>query len=311
MKTPKRDKTKRSPAPTAPKKSAAKKPTAKKAAAAGSRRAAAKAAAKKSAAKKKVAAGPRLTSTPKATAKKPAAKKKVAAGPRRAAAKATAKKPAAKKKVAAGPRRAAAKATAKKPAAKKKVAAGPRRAAAPKATPKRRPKTFAAAEAVRAYGFPDGAPELPETYGEDRLVLMVKDPEYLFAYWEITPGRLAESERAKKAGAEYREALRLNWDSTGLFDANYALLPVSFAARRWYLRAPYPGKAYRIELGWLGSQGHFISLLESNKSDAPESWAATRLRLKRSGLAPGSVLERTLEVARPLGSSFAPDSPQA
>ena len=29
---------------------------------------------------------------------------------------------------------------------------------------------------------------IPTSYGEDRIVLMVKDPWWLFAYWEIQPG---------------------------------------------------------------------------------------------------------------------------
>jgi hypothetical protein len=133
---------------------------------------------------------------------------------------------------------------------------------------------------------------------------MVKDPEYLFAYWEITPERLAEAARAKHPGTEYNEAMRLNWDARGLFEANYVLMPVTLTARRWYLRAPHSGLSYRLELGWLGSQGHFISLLDSNVSDAPESWTATRLRLKRAGLVSrGGVLEYNLKATRPMGAS--------
>jgi hypothetical protein len=169
----------------------------------------------------------------------------------------------------------------------------------------RRPKTFAARDLARGFGFSADTPDLPELYGEDRLVLMTKDPEYLFAYWEITPERQAAGEKAMRAGEEYREALRLNWTARDLFDANYTLMPVSLAARKWYLRVPYSGIPYQIEIGWLGSQGHFISLLMSNPSDAPESWNATRRRLKDSA-GKGSVLARTLAAGQPQGSSGLP-----
>jgi hypothetical protein len=259
------------------------------------RKPAKKSPAKKSAAKKvvkKAAAGTRLASSAKA-AKKSTPKKSPA---KKAAAK---KKAPARKRLASS---AAKKRPAKKPATKKSVA----KKALPAPPPPRRPKSFAAPETARGYGFAEGAPELPETYGEDRLTLMVKDPDYLFAYWEITPARLAEAVKAKRAGADYREAMRLNWDARGLFEANYALLPVSFSARRWYLRVPHSGLPYRLELGWLGSQGHFISLLDSNVSDSPESWSETRRRLKRSGLVSrGGVLEYNLDATRPLGASEA------
>jgi hypothetical protein len=145
---------------------------------------------------------------------------------------------------------------------------------------------------------------LPEFYGEDRLVLMTKDPEYLFAYWEITPERAAAGRDAMVNGEEYREAIRLNWSARDLFDANYLLLPITHAARKWYMRVPFSGIAYQVEIGWLGSQGHFISMLTSNPSDAPESWAATRRRLKDDkNLAKNGVLSRTLKAGRPQGSS--------
>lgn len=165
----------------------------------------------------------------------------------------------------------------------------------------KRPKAFAPRDVARGFGFPAEAPELPEFYGEDRLVLMAKDPEYLFAYWEITPERQAQGRKAMLPGEEYREALRLNWNARDLFDANYLLLPVTHAARKWYMRVPFSGIAYHVEIGWLGSQGHFISLLMSNASDAPESWVATRRRLK--GIAADTVLARTLKAGRPQGSS--------
>jgi hypothetical protein len=200
----------------------------------------------------------------------------------------------------------------KKPAPKQKSASAPVKSPAKlspikatvkKVAPKsRRPKSFAPRDVARAFGFPAEAPVIPEFYGEDRLVLMAKDPEYLFAYWEITPERQAEGEKAKLQGEEYREAMRLNWAARDLFDANYVLMPVTHAARKWYMRVPYSGIAYHVEIGWLGSQGHFISLLTSNPSDAPESWATTRRRLKET-VAAGSVLARTLKAGRPQGSS--------
>jgi hypothetical protein len=198
------------------------------------------------------------------------------------------------------------------PAAKAKTEKSPKAktAEAPKAVPaakpkpvarKLRPKAFGELETARGFGFPEETPELPEAYGEDRLVLMTKDPEYLFAYWEITPERRALAERAKHEREEYREALRLTWTSADLLEDSFVLLPVSLDAKRWYLRVPFSGLSYHIEIGWLGEQGHFISVLgSSNPSDAPESWAKTRKRLLESDAA---ALEYSVRMTHPLGSS--------
>jgi hypothetical protein len=286
VQTPKRGKKTRTPAKKKSAKKTAKKTVTKKVAV--KKAAPKKSIAKKSAAKKSV--------VKKVVAKKSATKK--------SAAKKSATKKTAAKKSRVGTRHASSKTknkAAKKTATKKRVAKKPVPAIAPVL---RRPKSFTAPETARGYGFAEGAPELPETYGEDRLTLMVKDPDYLFAYWEITPERLAQAAKSKRAGADYREAMRLNWDARGLFEANYALLPVSFSARRWYLRVPHSGLPYRLELGWLSDQGHFISLLDSNVSDSPESWSETRRRLKRAGLVSrGGVLEYNLDAARPMGAS--------
>jgi hypothetical protein len=170
------------------------------------------------------------------------------------------------------------------------------------AVPARRPKVFAPRDVERAFGFPADTPELPERYGEDRLVLMTKDPEYLFAYWELTPEKMATAEKIKRRGEDYREALRLNWDSRDIFERNFAVMPVTLNARKWYLRVPFSGLAYQVEIGWLGESGHFISLLTSNPSDAPESWNATKRRIKAAGVTSGAVT-RTLATGRPQGSS--------
>jgi hypothetical protein len=197
-------------------------------------------------------------------------------------------------------KKAAAKAPVKAPVAVKAAAKS-----AVRKTPSKtlRPKAFPARDAEKAFGFSAGVPELPESYGEDRLVLMTQDPEYLHAYWEITPVQYAASEAAKREGEEYREALRLNWVARDLFAPNFALLPVTLTARKAYLRVPYSGLSYQVEIGWVSEQGHFISILgRSNRSDAPESWKQTRQRLQKDA-GERSVLEYNLSITQPLGSS--------
>jgi hypothetical protein len=162
-----------------------------------------------------------------------------------------------------------------------------------------RPKSFAQTSAQWEAGFPAETPELPESYGIDRVTLMVKDPDILFSYWELTPGLLAQKSGEKHTGEEYREAIKLNWPARSLFDMNFALLPVSFGSRRWYLRAPIPGLVYNVELGWLSEAGHFISLLRSEEAALPETWEAARLRLEKLG----EPIEYMMRISQPLGAS--------
>jgi hypothetical protein len=159
-----------------------------------------------------------------------------------------------------------------------------------------RTKNFQQLPAQSEIGFPDQTPELPNLYSESKLVLMPKDPDYMFSYWELTPELIAEKAKDKAQNGNYRETLKINWESKSLFEPNFTFIPVFFWARKWYFGVPQVGQRYQVELGWLSDNGHFISILPSNLSELPESWANTQKRLSEQGdvLAYSSLHTKTL-----------------
>lgn len=162
-----------------------------------------------------------------------------------------------------------------------------------------RTKSFQQHPAQREFGFPDVAPELPGGYSEPKLVLMPKDPEYMFCYWELTPSLIELKEKEKQSDGNYRETLKINWESKSLFEPNFTFIPVFFWARKWYFGVPQVGQRYQVELGWLSDSGHFISIIRSNLSELPESWAATQKRLADQS----EVLAYSSKHTKILGSS--------
>lgn len=162
-----------------------------------------------------------------------------------------------------------------------------------------RTKSFQQFPAQREFGFPEVAPELPGQYSQPKLVLMPKDPEYMFCYWELTPSLLQEKEKEKVSTGNYRETLKINWESRSLFEPNFTFIPVFFWARKWYFGVPQVGQRYQVELGWLSDSGHFISIIRSNLSELPESWAASQKRLAEEG----EVLAYSSRHTKTLGSS--------
>jgi len=162
-----------------------------------------------------------------------------------------------------------------------------------------RTKSFQQHPAQREFGFPDVAPELPGSYSEPKLVLMPKDPEYMFCYWELTPTLIGEKEKEKMPAGNYRETLKINWESKSLFEPNFTFIPVFFWARKWYFGVPQVGQRYQVELGWLSDSGHFISIIRSNLSELPESWAATQKRLAEQN----EVLAYSSQHTKIIGSS--------
>ena len=115
----------------------------------------------------------------------------------------------------------------------------------------------------------DVLPELPGTYGDEKLVLMVRDPFWVHAYWDLTAKTLA---RVHALGGE-RMALRV-YDVTDLvFDGRNAHswfeIPAPEYARNWNIQMPQDGRNYLVELGWLTAGGRFLPVMRSNVVDVP------------------------------------------
>jgi len=116
-----------------------------------------------------------------------------------------------------------------------------------------------------------GQKALPRGYGKTMAALLPRDPEWMFAYWEITD----ETRAAVAAGhgadifARGRQVLRLfdlsaSGGAPGHFD-----VPVLFEAGSWYVHAPAGGRDYRCEAGLVTPAGEFIGLAASNTVSLP------------------------------------------
>jgi hypothetical protein len=111
----------------------------------------------------------------------------------------------------------------------------------------------------------------PESYGQDRVRLLVKDPEWLFAHWDVR----AESwtalrrELGERPAALARLSLRVVDPLAGL--ASLVLLPQG--ARGFYLRIEPGRRSYQAELGFTLPSGEFRSLASSNTVATP--WVGT------------------------------------
>jgi hypothetical protein len=109
----------------------------------------------------------------------------------------------------------------------------------------------------------------------DRLVLMVRDPYWLQATWEIS-GRSIE--RAKAALAEFwhtaRPVLRVI-EIPAVAEAKRAeivsrVIEVHGGVNKWYIDVQNPPSNYRVEIGYLATTGHFQTLARSNVVTTPQ-----------------------------------------
>lgn len=110
------------------------------------------------------------------------------------------------------------------------------------------------------------AQPLPAQYGIDRLVLLVRDPWWVYAWWELTPTTLASGRRALDAPADL--ALRvydistIDWD--GVNHHSYFDIDVHDLASNWYIELGKPGASFCAELGLRTADGRFLALVRSN-----------------------------------------------
>lgn len=107
----------------------------------------------------------------------------------------------------------------------------------------------------------------PESYGVNRLRLLVKDPQWLFAYWDIDPALLARwrGELGERTLALARLTLRLYDPGHG----EDALILIPAGARSWYVRAEVAPRAYAAELGLTLPSGEFRRVATSNTVETP------------------------------------------
>jgi hypothetical protein len=107
----------------------------------------------------------------------------------------------------------------------------------------------------------------PESYGQNRIRLLVRDPEWIFAYWDVKPQSLEELAKSlgERALALSRLTLRVVDPVSG--GSSDILLPPG--ARWWYVRTDAARRTYRAELGVTLPSGEFRRLAESNTVVTP------------------------------------------
>jgi hypothetical protein len=215
--------------------------------------------------------------------RKPAKTEKPRAGARKKKAEpVSAKAPGVK----AGASRAARRGGAARTAGRQAVASGGIAGSASSARPSRPSRARAArrldeqrVKASKYYVGVQSSPELdqefayPETHGANVIVLLVRDPYWLFAYWEFAPslredliGKIGEEDLNRS-----RLVLRV-YDVTGTDpDApeSYHDIDVAPEARNWYINVSRVEREYAVDIGVVAPDGTFVLIARSNRVSLP------------------------------------------
>jgi hypothetical protein len=115
--------------------------------------------------------------------------------------------------------------------------------------------------------YPIETRELPKDYNDNILSLLIRDPYWAYAYWEITDEKRKELDIPK---GKHNKTMKIrlyeiyNGEKGEFYDIH-----IHDYTNNWYISLPKPNKNYIAELIIEDDQGKEISVLESNKAVSP------------------------------------------
>ena len=112
---------------------------------------------------------------------------------------------------------------------------------------------------------------LPAGYGSTEAVLLPRDPNWMFIYWEITENSKKEACRIHGADIFQKgsQVIRVHAATANAGADKYFDVPIMHEARNWYINVQESGGAYYCEVGLALPDGAFISLVKTNTVNLP------------------------------------------
>ncbi len=130
---------------------------------------------------------------------------------------------------------------------------------------------------VDSYRYTERAFDIPHHYGDNKIVLMTRDPWTVFSYWEI---RNDVEDRVKAAIREkglnpVKSVIRL-YQASGNDNEPYLTAVSEFELRgwvtSWYIHVDQPGREWLVDIGIIADNGEFFRLARSNRVKTPANY---------------------------------------
>ena len=113
--------------------------------------------------------------------------------------------------------------------------------------------------------------DLPFSYNQTRLELMVRDPEWAYAWWDFSGETWKWMMKLFAEDSATCTKLRIH----NLSHATSYDLDVHLDAKNWYVNLGFPDTEFEAELGLLDSKGRFHRIAKSNRVRTPRNGAST------------------------------------
>ncbi|MDR0723874.1 MAG: DUF4912 domain-containing protein [Endomicrobium sp.] len=136
---------------------------------------------------------------------------------------------------------------------------------------------------------------LPKTYNDTKIVILPRDPIWIYTYWEVSTHVIEEF--LNKYGEPFNvlfSVLRIydiSYINFNGFNANkYFDIKVHPDALSWYINLGEYNRSWCVDLGYFLRNGRFITIARSNTIISPrygvsnvsdEQWASLRLEFEK------------------------------
>jgi hypothetical protein len=129
----------------------------------------------------------------------------------------------------------------------------------------------------------DEDPFIPHYYGVNRLVAVAKDPDWLYAYWEVNNEKIKEfiNSYGEEAWHNSSQVLRV-YNITGvaqddLRNSSWQEITLDPFADNRFVKVGQPESSFFLELGRVLPDGRYVKLLTSNTVSTPRASISERM----------------------------------
>jgi len=115
----------------------------------------------------------------------------------------------------------------------------------------------------------------PTGYGDNKIVILVRDPWWIFSYWEIRHDREEDIvNKIRSSGDEVLKSILRVYDVTdvnftGLNAQSYFDIDLKGLANSWYINVGSPDRTWIVDIGIVTKKGNFYLLARSNSVRTP------------------------------------------
>ena len=132
------------------------------------------------------------------------------------------------------------------------------------------PPITTASQPLPAYEF---LGYLPDSYGSKKLFLVARDPQILFAYWDLSPVQYQEAAHAAHDGKVFLEVYVPG-------EGRVQQIHVWDSHKNWYLQVNRPDTTFFAQLGYYRGDGGFEVLARSPEVQTPRATLSPNLETK-------------------------------